>query len=205
MRGLVTAVWALAMWGMLLNASTALIAAVCVLTAMALKPQVIRRHAALLIGTAAFGAAVFAASVTFGVAPRESYESVLKLLAVVAVVPLASDFVDGFWICRMLTRARVSRRLTLALSSSFSALPVLVEDLQSLVYQRRIVRARSGISALVATFVMALDRVQELEIVDHSFDPTALFESAPAPRFLPGELFYAANLAAAIGWLVLAR
>jgi len=56
-------------------------------------------------------------------------------------------------------------------------------------------------NSLAATLVMALDRVRDLEVVDHSFDVVGLMRKSSNTRMRRSELFYLAQLAVMGSWL----
>jgi hypothetical protein len=200
-KGTVAALWAAMIWGLLAFDAYAPVAVVSILSAATIKLRILSRHKALLLGTAAFGLAISVAGLLLRVPATEVADGVLRLLALVAVVPLASEYVDVFWICRVLSRLGAPHRITLAIASSFAALPVLIEDMTSLIYHRRMLHPQSGVSALVATFVMTLDRVEELEVVEYSFDMTSLFTRAEPPPITRGELLYLMHIAGVVAWI----
>ncbi|HEY0156164.1 MAG TPA: hypothetical protein VGF28_02625 [Thermoanaerobaculia bacterium] len=203
-KGSVAALWAALAWVLLTSDTYAPVVIVSVLVAAATRPRTLRRHTALIGGTLAFAIVIAVVGFLLRVPPVEIGEGVLRLTSVVLVVPLAAEFVDVFWLCRVLTRVRVPERITLAIASSFAVLPVLIEDMTSLIYHRRIMHARAGLSTLVATFVMTLDRVEELEIVETSYDMTGLFARAKPHAITPYELLYVLHIAAMGAWGVLA-
>lgn len=200
-RGTVAALWAVMVWCLLAVEAYAPIAVVSILVAATLKLPLLRQYKALLVGTAAFGLAIGMAGLFLRVEPAEIADGVLRLFALVAVVPLASEYVDVFWMCRVLSRMGMPQRITLAVASSFAVLPVLIEDVTSLIYHRRMLRPQGGVSALVATFVMTLDRVEELEIVEYSFGMTGFFARAKPRPVSAGELLYLVHIAGAGLWV----
>lgn len=195
--GWIVAGWAVTAWAMLISGgSIGLFAAACVLVQAVIEARTLARHVALLAGTIVFVGAASGAAYFLGSPPAIIAAAAARLIAVVLVAPLAGEHASSFWLCRILQKAHLPRHFMLAMISSFSVFPVLIENLTTLIYHHRRLRGsrRVGLAALTATMVMTLDRVQDMEIADNSFDIRALLARAPGLPIAPRELIYAAQL-----------
>jgi len=202
--GWIAATWAVAAWSFLIAAGTpGRVAATCVLVQGVIQFRTVARYASLALATVLFVAATTTIIFFLGSSIADVLDAAARLLAIMFVVPLVSEYAGGFWLCRVLVRLQLPRPVTLAAFSSLSVSPMLLENVTTLRYHHTRLqrRRRLGMNSLAATLVMALDRVRDLEVVDHSFDVVGLMRKSSNTRMRRSELFYLAQLAVMGSWL----
>jgi len=195
--GWIAASWAIATWVLLIAAGPlGRMAAVCVFVQSVIQFRTVARHATLVAATVVFAAAAAIAAHSLASPLTDVVDAAARLIAIVLVPPLVSEFASGFWLCRVLQRSRVPRPFSLAIFSSLSVTPLLFDNVATFRYHHSKLQ-RSGRLAtmgLTAAMVMALDRVQELEVVEYAFDTRALLQNAPGKEVSSGELVYVGQL-----------
>lgn len=136
--------------------------------------------------------------------PEDVTVSAYAVLLAVIVAPIAvARFIDGFWICGWLAALRLPKGVLLATASAGAALPLILEDVRTLVYlKRRFPRrmAGSSLGVLIASGLSLLDHIVSLEIAFEMHGMLEVLERWKGRRIQQFELvFLVAILAMVVG------
>lgn len=203
--GILPVAWLLIAWGTLLTAHEAgVMLPMLVILVAGCQVDMVRRYWLLWLtaGMLLLVAVVLAYLFVPGDIQPQNY---LNLLAVVVAPTAVLRYVDPFWLCGWLIRIGCPQGMVLAVSAAGAAFPLIINDIQSLVYLESRVGKQvvgSPVGLLVAAISGLFNHLVALEIAYEMFDVIAIYRRWEGRPIVVTEWLFL-PLAAILLWLAM--
>ncbi len=195
--GILAATWLFIIWGILIfSDSLSLVSAGLVILTCLIHPRKLWRSRILWLSTGLLLVLAWLFALLAGVEDIH-WKPYISTFAVVLAPLAVGSYVDGFWICGWLTKAKVPGNLILAIAAALGAIDLILDDVRALAYQRRRMPGR-GLAAvtgvLAASFSVLLDHAVSIEIAYEMVDIAAVFRRWRGRPFRTQEWMFGAQL-----------